>query len=66
MDGLIDPRAATVGTFGDGLIRRESLPMRLTGHDHLMAALLSGLSGNLHFLMRAVSSITLTCSRAVT
>ena len=43
-----------------------SLPIRLTGHDHLMAALLCGLSGKLHFLMRAVSSITLTCSRAVT
>ena len=56
---------------GPGLIPRDvdgmiSLPIRLTGHDHLMAALLCGLSGNLHFLMRAVSSITLTCSRAVT
>ncbi len=43
-----------------------SLPIRLGGHDHLMAELLCGLSGKLHFLMRAVSSITLTCSRAVT
>ena len=56
---------------GPGLIPRDvggmiSLPIRLTGQDHLMAALLCGLSGKLHFLMRAVSSITLTCSRAVT
>ena len=57
---------------GPGLIPRDvdgvrvSLPIRLGGHDHLMAALLCGLSGKLHLLMRAVSSITLTCSRAVT
>ena len=55
-----------VGLVGNGLTRRDTLPIRLTGHDHRMAALLCGLSGKLHFLMRAVSSITLTCSRAVT
>jgi hypothetical protein len=60
------PSSGAVGLVGNGLIRRDSLPIRLTGHDHRMAALLCGLSGNLHFLMRAVPSITLTCSRAVT